>query len=311
MDKQLEHAKQAYDNIEIPEELSAMMQQAIERGKLHRKRKRTRNSWIKRASAFAAAVFALFTISVNTMPAFASSLQDIPGLGKLVKILQFNQGSAGGGTIQDGTDVNFITLNKQGNAESIILNFTQNNQIQQVANSFNVKFTEYPNTMTFAVGGARKFSAVKDFETLRQSNYIQDAYEIISLDDSLIRFNVTFKESVAYEVKEYKDPAQVVITLTPNAKSNVDRAPIYSLRSASYPYGEVLGSLEEQLFGLESVRMLKDRHGTYFVEAGYYKTEAEALVQMKQIKEQFGIEEPLYIEKRDYTQIPESITAQQ
>jgi hypothetical protein len=307
LDNKLDPFKQAYQEIEIPDELAAITQQAIERGKLERKRTQTRNRWMKRVSVSAAAVFVLFTISVNTMPAFASSLENVPGLGKLVKILQFNKGRAGGGTPQDAIDVSFITIQKHGNTESIILNFTQDNQAQQQASSFHVSFTEYPNTMTFAVGGARRFSAVKDFQTLKQSPYIQDAYEIISLDDSLIRFNVTFNDAVLYEVKEYAEPAQVVITIAPDTTNTGERQPVYSVRSASQPYGEAQGALEEALLGEENVRILKDQEGRYFVEAGYYGTKAEAEAALKQLKEQFGVGEPLYIEKREYLQIPAAI----
>lgn len=304
MDKKLSRLKQAYHDIEIPAELAAVTQQAIERGKSQRKRTITRNRWMKTMSSSTAAVLALFVISVNTMPAFASSLEDVPGLGKLVKILQFNKGSAEGGTIQDSTDVSFITLKQQGSNETITLNFTKQNQTQEKVNAFHVKFTEYPNTMTFSVGGARAFSAVKDFETLKKSEYIQDAYEIITLDDSLIRFNVTFNKAITYDVKEYADPAQVVITITPDDAKEKQRQPVYSLRTASHPYGETQGAAEETLLGWENIRILKDREGTFFVEAGYYATETEARSKLKQLEEQGVIGERMYVEEREPMQLP-------
>ncbi|WP_244562990.1 DUF4179 domain-containing protein [Paenibacillus uliginis] len=296
--------KQTYHDIEIPAELAAVTQQAIERGKSQRKRTITRNRWMKTMSASTAAVLAIFVISVNTMPAFANSLEDVPGLGKLVKILQFNKGSAEGGTIQDSTDVSFITLRQQGSNETITLNFTKQNQTQEKVNAFHVKFTEYPNTMTFSVGGARAFSAVKDFETLKKSEYIQDAYEIITLDDSLIRFNVTFNKAITYDVKEYADPAQVVITITPDDAKEKQRQPVYSLRTASHPYGETQGAAEEALLGWENIRILKDREGTFFVEAGYYATETEARAKLKQLEEQGVIGERMYVEEREPMQLP-------
>ncbi|UHA74893.1 DUF4179 domain-containing protein [Paenibacillus sp. 481] len=313
MDNQneLERLKKSYHEIEIPDELATVTLKGIERGKQHRNRVKGRSRWVTRVGVSAAAVLAVFTISVNTMPAFAASLEDVPGLGKLVKILQFNKGSAQGGKIQESTDINFITLNKQDNSDSIVLNFARDNKAQQEASYFDVRFTEYPNTMTFTVGGARKFSAVKDFETLKQSKYIVDAYEIVSADDTMIRFNVTFKEPVAYEVKEYKDPAQVVITLTSDPKksgaSSENQPPVYAVRTASHVYGEAQSVAEETLIDVANVRVLKDKQGTYFVEAGHFKTEAEALAHMKQIKSDYGITEPLFIEQREYLQIPEAI----
>ncbi|WP_019910643.1 hypothetical protein [Paenibacillus sp. HW567] len=156
-----------------------------------------------------------FTISINSLPAFAESLEQVPVLGKLVEVLQFTGGSAGGGTIQDGADVKFITLKTRGESDQLVLDFASPDEGQTMASSYNVKFTEYPYTMMVTVSGARKFSAARDLETLKNSRYVRDAYPLITLDDSAIRFNITFKEPVAYEVKEYKDPAQVVITLKP------------------------------------------------------------------------------------------------
>jgi hypothetical protein len=310
LDEKLKRLQKAYNDIEILEDLSLATRKGMERGKLHKQQIRATKRRVKWIGSTVAGVLISFTISVNTLPAFASSLEQVPVLGKLMSVLQFSKGSAEGGIIQDGTDVNFITVKQLENRDHIILSFAQNSEAQQIASSFNMKFTEYPNTMTISVGGARKFSAAKDLETLKQSNYIQDAYPIITLDDSEIRFNITFKEPVAYEVKEYKDPAQVVITLTSDTEKSVNVPPVYSLRTASQPNGEGLGSAEEMLYGLEGLRVLKDRQGLFLVEAGYYNTEAEALAQMKRIRTEYGFEDALFIEERSSLQIPESIPAE-
>lgn len=307
MDKQQERLKQAYNDIEIPDELSFASRKGIERGKLHQRSTRSTKRGLQWAGAGAAAVLISFTVSVNTLPAFASSIDQIPVLGKLVSVLQFNQGSAGGGTIQDGVDVDFITVKQEKNSDQLILNFANSDETQQLASSYNVKFTEYPYTMTVTVSGARKFSAAKDLESLKKSRYVQDAYPLMTLDDSMIRFNVTFTEPVAYEVQEYKDPAQVVITLKEDAEFDGDHVPVYSLRTASQPSGETLGIIEETLFELEGLRILKDQEGLFLVEAGYFQSEAEALTQIDQIKTKYGYGD-LFVEKRSSLQIPQSIS---
>lgn len=309
MDKHQERLKQAYNNIEIPDELSFASRKGIERGKLHQRSTRTTKRGLQWAGAGAAAILISFTVSVNTIPAFASSLDQVPVLGKLVSVLQFTQGSAGGGTIQDGVDVDFISVKQEKNSDQLIMNFANSDEAQQLASSYNVKFTEYPHTMTVTVSGARKFSAAKDLESLKKSRFVQDAYSLITLDDSAIRFNVTFTEPIAYEVQEYKDPAQVVITLKEDAEDDGDHVPVYSLRTASQPSGETLGIIEETLFELEGLRMLKDQEGLFLVEAGYFQSEAEALAQMKQIQTEYGLGE-LLVEKRSILQIPQSISAE-
>lgn len=328
MNKELEWLKQDYQNIEIPDELSAVIQQAIERGKEERKRQNesqnlsqsqsqsqsqnqsqrvlSRNRWAKRIGISAAAVFILFSIGVNTMPALASSLENIPGLGKLVKVLQFNKGGAEGGQLSESTDVHAIGLHEQGDSDQITIRFQQNNKEQEIASSFHAQYREYPNTMTFSVHGARNFSAEQDLATLKKSRYVADAYTIMSLDDSLIRFTIVFKEPVAYEVKEYKNPAEVVLTLKP-ATGAEESATVYAIRTASYPYGEKQGMMEEIWIEEENVRILKDRAGTYLVEAGYYSTKEEAQSLMRKLEEQYGLQGQLYIEERNASQLPEAI----
>ncbi|MCR8845235.1 DUF4179 domain-containing protein [Paenibacillus sp. SC116] len=352
MNKDLERLKKEYQNIEIPDELAAVTRQALERGKQERerlkqaqhddmshhqdqigKRENTqgqngdgyqgsspyqtqralpRNRWVKRIVASAAAVFVLFTISVNTMPAFASSLENIPGIGKLVKVLQFNKGGAEGGqlTQEEGpTDVHAIGLHQQGDSDQITIRFQKDNKEQLIASSFHVQHREYPNTMTFSIRDARNFSAQQDLATLKKSRYVADAYEIISMDDTLIRFTIVFKEPVAYEVKEYKDPAEVVLTLKQGTSAEVQDK-VYSVRTASHPFGEEQGMMEEAWIEEENVRILKDSAGTYLVEAGYYPTKEEAQAQVRKLEEQHGLQGQLHVEERTFLQTPAPINAQ-
>ncbi len=321
MDNRLERLQQAYSDIEIPEELSLASRKGIERGKQYKQdqshqldnqtkqvKRGTNMSGLKWTGSVAAAILISFTVGVNTVPTFADSLHDVPVLGKLVSVLKFTDGSAGGGTIQDGVDVNFISLKQDKNSDQMILNFANSDNTQDLASSYNVKFTDNPSTMTVTVSGARNFSAIKDLETLKQSKYVQDAYPLITLDDSAIRFNVTFKEPVAYEVKEYKEPAQVAITLKDKKGDLGEGTSIYSLRTVSEPSGESQGMAEEMLFGLKDVRVLKDQKGLFLVEAGYFNTEAEALDQLKKIQTEYGIGDLLFVEKRSSQEIPQSIS---
>ncbi|MCQ6563766.1 hypothetical protein [Paenibacillus mendelii] len=54
---------------------------------------------------------------------------------------------------------------------------------------------------------------------------------------------------------------------------------------------------------------MKDKQDTFFVEAGYYKSEAEAEAKRKEWIQTHGFdEESLIIERREALQIPEAIT---
>lgn len=65
----------------------------------------------------------IFTLSINISPSFANTLQEVPVLGTLVKILQFNNGSSQGGELTDGIDINFISLKEGQDLDTINVNF--------------------------------------------------------------------------------------------------------------------------------------------------------------------------------------------
>jgi hypothetical protein len=302
--KEFQKLKEEYYKIEIPSEIDSYVKNGIIKGKSQIKQNKRTNKWIKWAGS-SAAIFVSFVISINTIPSFADTICNIPRIGKLVQVLQFNEGSSHGGTITDGTDVEFITMQKNQNNENIIINFTKDHIPKDFANYFRVDYSKYPYTLTFSIPGARQFSAQRDLETLKQSTLIKDAYELITLDDSMIRFSITFNGPVSYVVKEYKNPAQVVIQLSP--KKEIPNHKVYSIRSISSS-GEELGMLEESLFDLEGVRILKDKEGAFCVEAGYFNNINEANKKMKELKNKYPIVSQFYIEERNPLNLPKHIT---
>lgn len=90
-----EDGKKAYDNIEIPKELSEVVNRAIAsqnkeeiRKKSRKKKQRDNTVRIFRYVASAAAAFVVcMTIGVNTSEAFAKEVSDIPVLGPLARVL--------------------------------------------------------------------------------------------------------------------------------------------------------------------------------------------------------------------------------
>lgn len=309
MNKEIHPLKQAYYDIEIPKELAQAVQSGMERGRIQRKRMRTIKRWTTRIGVSSAVLFILLTLTVNTMPAFASSLKSIPGLGKLVQVLQFHNGSASGGSLQGAANIRHIQLEKEGAQESVILHFSEGSKPQKTASLFHVKISSYPSMMTFSMD-ARRFTAIDELKMLEQSQYIEDAYQIISMDDSLIRFNVVFNEAVKYEIKEYEEPAQVVITLQAMSTADLTQKPsMYSLRTVSAPYGESQGLFEEVLSGREGKRILKDEEGMFLVEAGLFHTRAEAEKSLQDIEEQLGMAKHFVIEERAFSQVPATIMA--
>lgn len=309
MDKKIKDLKSVYEHINIPEKIDVIIDDAIMKGHMQMKLEQKKKKWFKGFGA-AAVVLVLLTVIVNTMPAVADSIDNIPGVGKLVQVLRFDKGISSGGTIMDGSDVRFIAWQQDKNAEKLTVNFGNgNNSVQDLAPYYEINYTEYPCSMTFTLSGVRSISAEKDLEDLKESKYIADVYKLITLDDSMVRFTITFNNSMEYEVKEYKEPAQLVVTLKKNEAALTDQE-VYSVRTASYPFGESIGILEEQLMEVKGKRILKDNNGTFFIEVGYFTAEQEAQTRLKELSRIYEQNLKLHIEKRSLNEIPEAINNQ-
>lgn len=298
LDKKIEELKNIYLKTEIPKDLDSIIDNCVKKGELKMKGRKI-NKWIK-GCGIAAAGFLIFVVTLNTVPVLAGSMNNIPVIGKLVKILQLKEDKGQSGIVTDGSNVNLISLLKENNTESMIINF--NNTYQETAPHYQIEYKKYPYSMSYTISGVRGFSAEKYFDILKQSNLILDAYKIITLDDSTVRFTVVFKKPVKYQVKEYKEPAQIAVILSEDKTSD---APLYCIRSLSYPFSEELGALEESFDMSVNRRILKDEKDTFLIDFGYFSTKEEAEAKLKEITNKFNVK--LFIEKRDAAQIPKQL----
>lgn len=95
MDINMKRGKEFYDNIEIPEELSARVQEAIasvdrEEAKKRASRQKKQKKLltvVKGIGTLAAALLICMTVGVNTSQVFAEELADMPVIGALAKVL--------------------------------------------------------------------------------------------------------------------------------------------------------------------------------------------------------------------------------
>lgn len=92
----LEEMKERYDQIPVPKELNNRIQQEIQRSRKQREEKHTADhrygfeKLVLSMEAAAAAVWILFTIALNTSPAFAKEAAQLPIIGGLARILTFH-----------------------------------------------------------------------------------------------------------------------------------------------------------------------------------------------------------------------------
>ena len=84
--KKFEEAKKVYEEIEIPEELSGLVEETIEKHKKGNTNKRTSHHW-HYSLASAAVLVICFTIALNTNATFAKTAENVPILGIVAKVL--------------------------------------------------------------------------------------------------------------------------------------------------------------------------------------------------------------------------------
>ncbi|SES92186.1 DUF4179 domain-containing protein [Anaerobranca gottschalkii] len=295
--------REQYENIEIPKELDLAIKQGIKKGK--REMKKRKNKLYLGTISLVASLLIVFILGVNISTTFAKAISQMPGGERIVKILTFNhQGKIEGGQLGDGQDIKDFDVEKKGQWEELTIEFDGVEGI----NNYTIIPISYPNGLLLEFSGTRSFTGKDKLPDLTEYQLIDNFYPLITLDDQLFRFIITFKKDVDYQIKEISTENKIVISV----KEKEERIPtklLYSLRTASYPFHEEVGHIESILkfeYFSENARMLGDVSGMLFIEEGLYESKAQALARKHELKE-LGFEYNLYIEERDNLKIPEKI----
>lgn len=290
--KKIEKLKNEYQNLETSSKLDRYIQEGLLKGKKEMKSKK--NSETKRnLLALCASITLAFgglTAGVNLSPTFAQGFENIPVLGKVVELLRFVDGRASGGEITDGTDIREIGVISNETSDKLIIRFNQGDEAQSLAGAYTITYSENPYVMTFEVAGARMISAMDDIQSIKESKFVDDVYTLITLDDSMIRFNVVFNTPVIYEVTEMKEPASLVVTLSEDSLLNSFEG--YSVRTLSYEKNEGFGILEESIMFFQETkgyRVLKDSADLFYIEFAQVKTKEEGVRLREELEELTGL----------------------
>jgi hypothetical protein len=198
--------------------------------------------------------------------------------------------------------------------ERFVIHFSQDTLAQDGTGAYKVQAYENPHIYQFDIGGARMISAREDFETIRGLERVKDVYTLMTLDDSLIRFQVLLDTAVDVEIAQISNPNGLMVTLS-SAKSDSGEEDnssekVYTVRSKSYPYSESFGHLEEALMWqqresvISTYRIMKDQAGSFLFELGQFESEASAQDFIDQVKDQVSID--LYIEARSVSDLPKA-----
>ena len=300
----IDEMKTIYDDIIIPEELDSVVKNAIRRGRTTMK-KNYKTGYFKIFGSLAAALL-IFALALNTSPAFANSVKLLPGGETIVRLLTFVGDTAVGGEITDGQDIKDIEVEKQADYETLTVDLYQGMDAAAIAGHFTITHKTHPYSIEVGLAGVRAFSAAEAFPDLSDMDLFDDIYRLVTLDDSAHRFVVTFKKPVIVEVSEQENPARMIITVREDKEAK-PIGPVYSLRTASMPFGEMVGVAENILefeLGSENARLLQDESNLYFAEEGLYQTMAEAEARLAEIKQYEHFTFEMHIEKRESGAVP-------
>lgn len=281
----LELLKAQYHQIDIPKDLSSVVDDAILQGlksnaqSEQQETRLTRSKSIRygrRTLATAAAILVLFTAAINLSPNFANAAAQLPFIGQLVKVLDFKNGIASGGTRTDGTDISEVNLSQINGYEAFDIVFEQNSVPQEMASAYDIKYQEHPYTLILSLHGVRMMSAATEMKEIKDSPLVKQVYPIVTLDDSTIRFGIEFKQAVLFKVSELKSPSRLVIELAKDDHALANQT--YQVVTQNMPAGEGIAMAEEMLFNdFEEMRVLpSEEKDLYYLELGQYESQSEA-----------------------------------
>lgn len=288
----------AYNAIKSPAELDMVIRRSIMKANKTKKNKQL----LKNIFAPIAAALLVFLFTVNIVPEFGRAMEEVPGLGWIVRMVRL-ENYVVGGEITDGQQIGQIEVRK----DSITIPFVNHGDPADTAPWFKATMQAYPYGLLLEIQGIRSLFNDGAMPEIVDSPLIKSIYRIVTLDDSGQRIMLTFAAPVEVTVTEVADPAAIKIEVIEKAAE--DAAPQFSVRTSSFPFGETVGIKEgiiNEALGWpeEGVRMIEDAQGTHFVEAGIFATEELAIAHLEKLQATGLMTFDLHIEQRNQSDIP-------
>lgn len=248
---------ESYQDIPIPETLDAVIDRAAARAKRHRRRP------LVRTGICAAAALCVLTVTANSP--LAAQAVHIPVLGTVVQMLHIGSG---------GVQTDGLAVHAAGAGSTADILFTETEGSADFAPSYTAKTYRAPNRVVLSLGGVRLADRQMVCDTLTQTEGVRDAYFAMVLDDSAMQLVIELEPGYTYEITERAQPAGLTFTfIKDDTQTNTD--PVYYLRTEAVPYGESLGIMAEQFWGLETTQV-RTEEGNYIVTVGEYQSESKA-----------------------------------
>ena len=275
--------------VEIPDDLDDVVRQGIDRGKqAAAHRRRVRRAAVRSACSFVL-VMGLFVGGINVSPAFAAAMEDVPVLGQLVRIFEINQSVAEGGVEANGGTA-AVTMERDGDTELMRIGFGQGD-----ASLYKAEFVSYPKTITITLPGTVSVEVLSEITRAQDtSQYIKSVYKVPTSTAETTVLQLELESDADVQIEEYRDPGSLVIRLLP---TEIRMDTVYSVRTLSVS-AQALPDVAGRYAG-QSVRILQDDSGKFFVELAQYDTRDAALAAASGdliVEERAGNEVPVCFE---------------
>lgn len=200
---EMDDAKKMYNEIVIPEELSARVQEAISASAERRKVVRMKNNRkiFFRSLETAAAVMVGFTVLLNANTAFAKEMSEIPVVGAIARILTFRSYEENNGDMSLSVEVPQVELGAENGENANGLTDAVNQEIQRLCDEYTAeakqRALEYKEAF-LATGGTEE-------EWEKHNIGIDVWYEVKSQTPEYLSFVVMGNEnwSSSYDVSKY------------------------------------------------------------------------------------------------------------
>lgn len=252
--------------VSIPDDLNDVIEQGIARGrKAAARRALTRRLAIQSACSLAL-VMVLLVGGISFSPTFAAAVEDVPVLGRLVRIFGRNEPVVSGGVQTTGGSA-VLTMERRGDTEEIRLAFPQSD-----ASQYQAVFASYPKTVTVTLPGTGGVEILSEISRAGDtSQYIKSVWLLPTSTQDTSIIQLELENDADVQIEEYRDPGSLVIRLTP---ADIQLDTVYSVRSLSFD-SEEIPELAAQYTG-DSTRLLRDDRGKCFLELAQYATREEA-----------------------------------
>lgn len=174
--------RKSYEDMEIPKELHQRIDDVIKNDKKHRTERKV-IIMLKRTSMAAAAFLAVFTLGLNTSPAFAETAAELPIIGTLARVLTVSSYQTKEGDVN--IDLKMPAIDSRTENDEDTFTASVNAEIKRLTDDYTAQakaeFEEYKEAF-FATGGTEEEWAGREMDVIIDYDVKYQKDPILSLE---------------------------------------------------------------------------------------------------------------------------------